>query len=99
MISDTSQIPEISLRDVDAPEASPSAKFPIAAIGASAGGLAALSDLLETIPENSGIAFVVVTHLDPAHESHMPGLLARHTRICRSFMHNMSMQYWPTTFM
>jgi two-component system CheB/CheR fusion protein len=71
--------PDLFLADVDSPEAAPASGFPIAAIGASAGGLAALSKLLESIPADSGIGFVVITHLDPSRESHMPELLARRT--------------------
>jgi two-component system CheB/CheR fusion protein len=70
---------DTALTDALPPEAPPAAGFPIVAIGASAGGLAALSQLLENIPADSGLAFVVVTHLEPHHESHMPALLARHT--------------------
>ena len=44
-------------------------RFPIVGIGASAGGLAAFSDLLAGMPADSGMAFVVVQHLDPNHES------------------------------
>jgi two-component system CheB/CheR fusion protein len=71
--------PEFSLGDVESPDSTASTRFPIAAIGASAGGLAALAKLLESIPQDSGIGFVVITHLDPARESVMPALLARHT--------------------
>jgi chemotaxis response regulator CheB len=39
--------------------------FPVAGIGASAGGLDAFKRLLKAIPENSGIAYVLVQHLDP----------------------------------
>ena len=39
--------------------------FPIVGIGASAGGLEALEQFLGHVPAGSGMAFVVVTHLDP----------------------------------
>ncbi len=52
---------------------------PVAGIGASAGGLDAFKKLLAAMPPDSGIAFVLVPHLDPAHESLMVELLARHT--------------------
>lgn len=39
--------------------------FPIIGIGASAGGLEALEQLLGNIPQESGMAYVVVQHLDP----------------------------------
>lgn len=40
-------------------------KFPIVGIGASAGGLEALELFLANVPQNSGMAFVIVQHLDP----------------------------------
>jgi two-component system CheB/CheR fusion protein len=51
----------------------------VAGVGASAGGLDAFKKLFAAMPPDSGIAFVLVPHLDPAHESLMVGLLARHT--------------------
>ncbi len=56
-----------------------SAGFPVVAVGASAGGLEASRRLLAAIPEKSGIAFILVPHLDPTHESMMVELLAGHT--------------------
>ena len=55
--------------------------FPIVGIGASAGGLEALEVLLTHLPNETGMAFVLVQHLDPGHPSLMPELLARYTRI------------------
>lgn len=43
--------------------------MPIVGIGASAGGLDALSRLLSHLPNDTGLAYVVVQHLDPVHES------------------------------
>ena len=53
--------------------------FPIVGIGASAGGLEALTALLKALPPDTGLAFVIVQHLDPKHESLLPDLLARST--------------------
>ena len=53
----------------------------VVGIGASAGGLAALRTLLRTIPEKSGIAYVVVVHLSPEHNSHLAELLQPHVQI------------------
>jgi len=55
--------------------------FPIVGIGASAGGLDAFKRLLAAIPENSGMAYVLVQHLDPSHESILPEILQRVTKI------------------
>jgi len=43
--------------------------FPIVAIGASAGGLEAFSNLLRSLPAEPGIALIFTPHLDPTHES------------------------------
>jgi two-component system, chemotaxis family, CheB/CheR fusion protein len=53
----------------------------IVGIGASAGGLAAIEDMLARVPENSGLAFVVVQHLDPTQKALLPELLQRATRM------------------
>jgi two-component system CheB/CheR fusion protein len=53
--------------------------FPIVGIGASAGGLEALEQFFENVPKNSGMAFVVIQHLDPNHVGIMPELLQRIT--------------------
>jgi two-component system, chemotaxis family, CheB/CheR fusion protein len=53
--------------------------FPVVGIGASAGGLAAFKALLKAIPEDSGMAFVLVQHLDSNHESQLPDILQKVT--------------------
>jgi len=55
------------------------AGFPIVGIGASAGGLEALELFLANVPENSGMAFVIVQHLDPTHKGLLVELLQRGT--------------------
>lgn len=55
--------------------------FPIVGIGASAGGLEALEELFDNLPDNTGMAFVVVTHQHPGHVSMLPDLLAKHTKM------------------
>ncbi len=55
--------------------------FPVVGIGASAGGLDAFKKLLKAIPEDSGMAYVLVQHLDPTHESMLPELLQKVTKI------------------
>jgi PAS domain S-box-containing protein len=57
------------------------APFPIVGIGASAGGLEAFTELLEHLPEYTGMAFVLVQHLDPTHGSVLQEILARTTAI------------------
>ena len=52
---------------------------PVVCVGASAGGLEAFRRLFEGLPAKTGMAFVLVQHLDPTHESVMAELLSRHT--------------------
>ena len=55
------------------------ADFPIVAIGASAGGLEACKRLLDALPADNGMAFLIVQHLDPSHDSLLVDLLSAHT--------------------
>jgi two-component system CheB/CheR fusion protein len=55
--------------------------FSVVAIGASAGGLDACRKLIAALPANSGMAFILVQHLDPTHESLMVDLLASYTQL------------------
>ena len=55
------------------------AAFPIAGIGASAGGLEALEQFFRHTPADSGMAFVLVQHLDPNHASLLTEILQRTT--------------------
>src|SRR4051812_44292674 len=58
----------------------PKSKIRIVGIGASAGGLEALKEFFSHIPPDSGLAFVVIQHLDPNHASYTADLLSRQTR-------------------
>src|SRR5512135_248828 len=53
--------------------------FPIVGIGASAGGIEAFEQFFSNMPPDSGMAFVLVPHLDPTHKSIMTELLKRYT--------------------
>jgi two-component system, chemotaxis family, CheB/CheR fusion protein len=55
----------------------PVRKYSVVGIGASAGGLDALSEVLKRLPAKSGFAVLIVQHLDPTHESLLVELLAR----------------------
>src|SRR6185437_6616827 len=52
---------------------------PVIGIGASAGGLDAFTQMLKALPPTTGMAYVLVQHLDPNHESMLVDLLAQHT--------------------
>ncbi|MFO7619693.1 MAG: chemotaxis protein CheB [Bacteroidales bacterium] len=54
-------------------------KFPVVAVGASAGGLEALEQFLSNVPVSSGMAYVVIQHLDPTQKGMLPELLQRIT--------------------
>jgi len=63
-----------SLRRASAPDY-------VVGIGGSAGALEAFEQFFSHMPESSGIAFVLVPHLDPTHKGMMPELLKRSTTI------------------
>jgi two-component system CheB/CheR fusion protein len=53
----------------------------VVGIGASAGGLEAFGLLLKNLPPDTGLAFVLVQHLDPGHQSMLTSLLAKATEM------------------
>jgi two-component system CheB/CheR fusion protein len=55
--------------------------FPIVGIGASAGGLESFDEFLTALPDNTGMAFVLVQHLAPDHESQLRELLSKSTSL------------------
>jgi two-component system CheB/CheR fusion protein len=64
-----------------AQQKSTAVSFPIVGVGASAGGLEAFSELLRQLPEKTGMAYVLVQHLDPKHSSGLREILSRTTKI------------------
>jgi len=54
-------------------------RFPIVGVGASAGGLEALQEFFSKMPPDTGMGFVVVTHLHPDHVSLLPELIGKFT--------------------
>jgi two-component system CheB/CheR fusion protein len=54
---------------------------PVAGIGASAGGMESFTELLHHLPPDTGLAFVLIQHLDPKHDSLLTELLGRATRM------------------
>jgi len=53
----------------------------IVGVGASAGGLEAFTELLSHLPDNTGMAFVLIQHLDPSHASHLSELLSKESKM------------------
>ncbi len=69
------------LRGLQPAVAAESGKLTLVGIGASAGGLEALEKFFRAMPIDSGMAFALVLHLDPTHESHLVDLLRKHTEM------------------
>jgi len=65
--------------DSGAPDSSIVAACTVVGIGASAGGFEAFGELLNALPNDTGMAFVLVQHLDPDHRSLLVELLRPHT--------------------
>ena len=74
--------PESVRSDAEPPESCAEAAetgVPVVGIGASAGGLEAFRLLLQSLPGNTGFAFVLIQHLDPTHQSSLGEILRRAT--------------------
>ena len=63
------------------PEKTTDTPIPIVGIGASAGGLEAFEHFFRQMPIDTGIAFILVPHLDPDHESMLADILGRVTKM------------------
>ena len=63
------------------PDQSRHALFPIVGVGPSAGGLEAFTQLLKSLGSGTEMAYVLVQHLDPSHESALPQILAKATEM------------------
>jgi len=79
--SDEAKSPSSADKESDQGQRSRAKFCPIVGIGASAGGLAAFAQLLAHLPADTGMAFVLVQHLDPRHESILAELLSNHTQM------------------
>lgn len=73
--------PAKPVSDDDLTQSGRNASFPIVGIGASAGGLEALQQLFRNLPPDTGMAFVVIQHLDPSHPSLLGNLLGSETQM------------------
>ncbi len=71
----------MELRDEESSKQSGTAPRYVVGIGASAGGLEALTSFFEAMPVDSGLAFVVIQHLSPDYKSLMVELLSKHTEM------------------
>lgn len=75
-------LPEVFLDPEELDDLTPSTiNFPVVGIGASAGGLGALLKFFENMPVDNGMAFVVILHLSPTHESNAAEIFQRSTKM------------------
>ncbi|MBI5193618.1 MAG: PAS domain-containing protein [Nitrospirae bacterium] len=80
-------IPNINKKDTlqkpaqKKPERTSRKPFYIVAMGGSAGGLEAFEQFFSVMPPDSGLAFVIITHLDPDHKGIMPEIIQRSTKM------------------
>src|SRR5262245_11844849 len=68
-----------SVKDNGSPKATDPPHITVVGIGASAGGIEALREFFAAVPADLGLAYVVVVHLAPHHESELAAILARRT--------------------
>src|SRR6184192_745219 len=71
--------PAASPKDGDSPSPEHKNDLLIAAIGASAGGIEAFTEFVSNLPKDTGMAFVLVQHLDPEHKSMLTELISKKT--------------------
>jgi two-component system, chemotaxis family, CheB/CheR fusion protein len=91
--SEQSSQPRSPLAAKPGASASSRKPFPIVGIGASAGGLEAFTELLQELPADTGMAFVLVQHLDPGHASVLTDILTRTTQMpVREVTNNMPVE-------
>lgn len=79
-VAKTALKPAAAPSTVDQQRTFPS-RFPVVGVVASAGGLNAFKKFLEAMPEDSGVAVILIPHLDPTHKSLMVPLLSRQTKL------------------
>jgi two-component system CheB/CheR fusion protein len=78
---DTADSPPQVPPEDDALETNGGPSFPVVGIGASAGGLEAITELLNGLSHQPGMAFLIAVHLDPHQKSHLPEILAKTTQM------------------
>ncbi|MGF1621258.1 MAG: chemotaxis protein CheB [Rhodomicrobiaceae bacterium] len=62
--------------------------FPLVAVGALAGGIAALQTLFGRIPTDTGASYIVIVHLAPEYESHLAEIIGACTRMSVVTVHD-----------
>src|SRR6478735_8425770 len=82
-------MPSIRKKKVVSSKSTKKESFLIVAIGASAGGLEAISALLKNLPADTGMVFIYVQHLSPDHKSFLPSILSKLTKMQVEEIENM----------
>ncbi|WP_162601865.1 CheR family methyltransferase [Occallatibacter savannae] len=77
----TPSLPALAIEAVSEENQSPSLPYPVVGFGASAGGLQAFKEILENLDANTGMSFVLVTHLAPDQKSFLSEILERETKM------------------
>lgn len=73
--------PKQQSNGIDKPKNNPKNPFTVVAIGASAGGLEAIAQLLQNVSPTTGMAFIYVQHLSPDHKSMLSTILSKTTQM------------------
>ena len=74
-------MPSVVSSDDEVADPSTNVSFPVVGIGASAGGMDAVTQLLRALPTDTGLSFVVIQHLAPDHASNLAEILSRATNM------------------
>ncbi|HET6889777.1 MAG TPA: chemotaxis protein CheB, partial [Pyrinomonadaceae bacterium] len=75
MANDTSKNKNKKPKKIQPPQEQPDDKFLVVGLGASAGGIHALKEFFTRVPKDSGMAYVVILHMSPEHESRLAEIL------------------------
>lgn len=71
----------LTLESAPVEHQAPALMYPVVAFGASAGGLTAFQEILTNLAPETGMAFVLVTHLSPDHKSFLSEIIERYTKM------------------
>jgi two-component system CheB/CheR fusion protein len=80
--------PDLSIETSTEEIQSPALPYPIVGFGASAGGLQAFKEVLENLDPNTGMSFVLVTHMSPDQKSFLSEIIERYTNMPVSQIEN-----------
>lgn len=86
--TEESPTPAIAIEALSEENQAPSLPYPVVGFGASAGGLQAFREILENLDPNTGMSFVLVTHLAPDQKSFLSEILERETKMPVSSVEN-----------